>query len=94
MGDITIPGYEIIELIGRGGMASVWKARQVSLDRTVAVKILASSFADQPSDIQRFHEEARVAARLRHSGIVQVIDAGAHSGLYYFVMEQGRLVGE
>jgi serine/threonine protein kinase len=95
MGDISIPGYEIIELIGRGGMASVWKARQVSLDRTVAVKILASSFADQPSDIQRFHEEARVAARLRHSGIVQVIDAGAHSGLYYFVMEfiDGYTVG-
>jgi serine/threonine protein kinase len=95
MGDISIPGYEIIELIGRGGMASVWKARQVSLDRTVAVKILASSFADQPSDIQRFHEEARVAARLRHSGIVQVIDAGAHSGLYYFVMESidGYTVG-
>ena len=96
MGDIRIPGYEITELIGRGGMASVWKAKQLSLDRTVAIKILASSFADQPSDIQRFHEEARVAAKLRHSGIVQVIDAGATDGLYYFVMEfiDGYTVGD
>jgi serine/threonine protein kinase len=93
---IDIPGYEITELIGRGGMASVWKARQVSLDRIVAIKILGASFSDESSDVARFHEEARHAAQLRHHGIVQVIDAGAHAGLYYFIMEfvDGYTIGE
>lgn len=93
---IDIPGYEITQLIGRGGMASVWKARQVSLDRIVAIKILGSTFSDEASDVKQFHEEARHTAQLRHHGIVQVFDAGAHAGLYYFVMEfvDGYTIGE
>lgn len=58
-----LPNFEVLGLLGRGGMASVWKARQVSLDRFVAVKILSSSFATDPEDIRRFREEARAADR-------------------------------
>ena len=82
-----LPNFEVLGLLGRGGMASVWKARQVSLDRYVAVKILSSSFATDPDDIQRFREEARAAAQLKHPGIVQVYDANFSDGVYYFVME-------
>jgi serine/threonine-protein kinase len=82
-----LPNFEVLSLLGRGGMASVWKARQVSLDRHVAVKILASSFATDPEDVQRFRLEARAAARLKHPGIVQVYDANFSDGVYYFVME-------
>lgn len=82
-----LPNFEVLGLLGRGGMASVWKARQVSLDRHVAVKILASSFATDPADIKRFRIEAQSAARLKHPGIVQVYDANFSDGVYYFVME-------
>jgi serine/threonine-protein kinase len=82
-----LPNFEVLGLLGRGGMASVWKARQVSLDRYVAVKILASSFSTDAEDIQRFRMEARAAARLKHPGIVQVYDANFSEGVYYYVME-------
>lgn len=96
MSDITIPGFEIIELIGCGGMAKVWKARQVSLDRTVAVKVLSAHFSSDASDVGRFQEEARAAARLKHPGIVQVYDASNQDGMYFFVMEYvaGYTVGK
>lgn len=87
MTDIKIPGFELIELVGCGGMAEVWKARQVSLDREVAIKILSSDFSSDPADVDRFQEEARAAARLKHSGIVQVYDASTADGMYFFVME-------
>lgn len=82
-----LPNFEVLGLLGRGGMASVWKARQVSLDRYVAVKILSASFATDPQDVHRFRMEARAAARLKHPGIVQVYDANFSDGVYYFVME-------
>jgi len=82
-----LPNFEVLGLLGRGGMASVWKARQISLDRYVAVKILSSSFATDPEDVQRFRMEARAAAGLKHPGIVQVYDANFSNGVYYFVME-------
>ncbi len=82
-----LPNFEVLGLLGRGGMASVWKARQVSLDRHVAVKILASSFSTEQEDVRRFREEARSAAQLKHPGIVQVYDANFSDGVYYFVME-------
>jgi Leucine-rich repeat (LRR) protein len=96
MSDIRIPGFEIVCLIGRGGMASVWRARQVSLDREVAIKVLSSHFAADPADVERFQQEAKAAARLKHSGIVQVYDAGMEGGLCYFVMEYvaGYTVGD
>jgi len=87
MSEIRITGFEMIEKIGEGGMASVWKARQVSLDRIVAIKILSSRLASDPEDVTRFQAEAQAAARLKHSGIVQVYDANIEHGLYFFVME-------
>ncbi len=82
-----LPNFEVLSLLGRGGMSSVWKARQVSLDRYVAVKILSSSFATDDDDVHRFRLEARAAARLKHPGIVQVYDANFSDGVYYYVME-------
>lgn len=91
-----IEGFEILEKLGTGGMATVWKARQKSLDRTVAVKILSSRLTADSSDVERFQEEARAAARLKHPGIVQVYDANAQEGVYFFVMEYvaGYTVGD
>ncbi len=96
MSQLDIPGFEVIEKLGQGGMATVWKARQISLDRTVAIKILSSKFASDASDIQQFQSEAQAAAKLKHPGIVQVYDASAQDGNYYFVMEYiaGYTVGD
>ncbi len=91
-----ISGFEILEKLGEGGMASVWKARQISLDRVVAIKILSHSTAMNADDIRRFQDEAQAAAKLKHSGIVQVYDANAENGMYYFIMEYvaGYTVGD
>jgi len=93
---LHIENFEVISLLGQGGMATVWKARQSSLDRLVAIKVLSASFATDPADIARFREEARAAGRLKHQGIVQVYDANFTNGSYYFVMElvDGYTVGE
>jgi eukaryotic-like serine/threonine-protein kinase len=82
-----LAGYEIAELLGRGGMGSVYKARQTSLDRTVAIKILPPRTAKNRSFIQRFISEARTVARLNHKNIIAGIDVGEDKGFYYFVME-------
>lgn len=82
-----LPNFEVLGLLGRGGMASVWKARQISLDRIVAIKMLSSSFASKKDDIQRFLQEARIAAQLKHQGIVEIYDANFSGGVYYYVME-------
>ena len=91
-----LTGFDVIEKLGTGGQATVWKARQVSLDRIVAIKILSAQLASDPSDIERFQAEARSAARLKHPGIVQVYDAQVEGGQYYFVMEYvaGYTVGD
>ena len=91
-----IPGYEIIERVGRGGMAEVWKARQLSLDRLVAIKILTTQALPDQEALSRFHIETRAAALLNHQGIVQVYDAGEIKGVPYYAMEfvEGRTVGD
>jgi serine/threonine-protein kinase len=96
MAPLDIPGFEIIDKLGEGGMATVWKARQISLDRIVAIKILSNRLADDDADIERFQQEAQAAAKLKHQGIVQVYDANASAGNYYFVMEYiaGYSVGD
>lgn len=93
---LDINGYEILGKIADGGMATVWKARQLSLDRLVAIKILdASSLPDQEAR-DRFRSEAQLAAKLNHPGIVQVIDTGETAGTTYLVMEyvDGPTVGD
>ncbi len=96
MSDIQLTGFEVLEKLGEGGMAAVWKARQISLDRIVAIKVLSSSFASDPEDIEMFQKEAQQAAKLKHPGIVQVYDANAENGHYFFVMEYvaGYTVGD
>ncbi|MGI5864809.1 MAG: serine/threonine-protein kinase [Myxococcales bacterium] len=86
---LSIPGYELIELLGRGGMGEVWKARQVSLGRLVAIKALSSELARHPDFVRRFEKEAAALASLSHPGIVQIIDRGIceQSQTWFFVME-------
>jgi len=84
---VSIPGFRFVEEIAEGGMGVVYKAHQESLDRFVAVKVLYSELAADAAEVQRFISEARAAARLTHSGIVQVYDAGETDGTCFFVME-------
>jgi len=83
----SLPGYEVIEMAGKGGMATVWTAKQLSLNRVVAIKVLERAMVQDEEAQERFHFEAQAAARLRHPGIVQVFDAGAYNGQAYYVME-------
>ena len=82
-----IPGYQILERLGKGSMGVVYKARQLSVDRVVAVKILLDSLAQNREFIKRFEREAKIAAKLSHNNVVNAIDAGEVGGHYYFVME-------
>jgi len=82
-----IPGYQILEKLGSGAMATVFKARQLSLDREVAIKVLPKRLSENPEYVERFYKEGRAAARLNHNNIVQAIDVGQASGYHYFVME-------
>ncbi|MGD0089197.1 MAG: protein kinase [Planctomycetota bacterium] len=84
-----IGGFEILEKIGQGGMGAVFKARQKSLDRVVALKVLPPSVAKNTLFIERFQREARASARFNHPHIVQGIDVGKDppTGLWYFAME-------
>jgi eukaryotic-like serine/threonine-protein kinase len=82
-----IPGYKIMGKLGSGAMAVVYKARQLSLDRIVAVKILPKRFVENQDYIDRFFKEGKIAAKLNHNNIVQAIDVGRAGDLYYFVME-------
>ncbi len=84
---LSIPGFEDLEPLGQGGTATVWKARQTRLQRTVAIKILRRNLRANPDDLARFLREARAAASIIHPNLVQVIDAGEHDGMVYTVME-------
>lgn len=82
-----LPGYELLDRIGRGGMGVVYRARQTRLGRVVAVKLLGLEAVADESARRRFQMEAHAVARLQHPGIVPVIDAGSHAGQPYLVME-------
>src|SRR6202142_1440795 len=81
------PQLEIMELIGKGGMGAVYKARQKELDRIVALKILPPGIGDDPAFAGRFAREARALAKLNHPGIVTIYDFGRADGLFFFLME-------
>ena len=81
------PDLEILELVGRGGMGVVYKARQKQLDRFVALKILSPKIGQDPAFSERFVREARAMARLSHPHIVAVFDFGQTKDLFYFLME-------
>src|SRR5437660_3947198 len=83
----SIPGYDVVDRVGEGGMGVVYKAKQVAMDRWVAIKVLRDELAQEPEYIRRFFKEARLAGRLRHANIVSALDCGDASGRYFMVME-------
>ena len=88
--------YEIIENVGNGGMATVYRAKDNVLNRFVAVKILRDEFTTDDEFIKRFRSEAQAVASLNHPNIVGVYDVGNEGNLYYIVMElvQGKTLKE
>ncbi len=82
-----ITGYQLLERIGQGSMGIVYKARQISMNRLVAIKVLAPRFAQNREFIERFKREALLAAQLSSGNIVQAIDVGETNGIHYFIME-------
>jgi len=82
-----IGGYEILSKLAEGGMGSVYKAKQISVGRVVALKVLPRKLAQDPEYVQRFHREGRVAARLEHPSIVHVYEFGEERGVYFISME-------
>jgi serine/threonine protein kinase len=84
------PGYLLLDLLGRGGMGEVWRARQLSLDREVAIKVLSPDLAKEPAFIRRFDIEAAALSALAHPNVVAIIDRGSFAGTFYFVMEYAR----
>ncbi|MCU0496847.1 MAG: serine/threonine protein kinase [Anaerolineae bacterium] len=79
--------YEIGKMIGKGGMGAVYRGRQISLNRQVAIKILSPELAQRPEYLKRFQREARIVASLRHPNIVGLYDYGNLNGAYFLVME-------
>ncbi|HSP81164.1 MAG TPA: serine/threonine-protein kinase, partial [Myxococcaceae bacterium] len=91
-GEMELPGLELVRVLGRGGMGEVWLARQRSLGRMVAVKVLPPRLAKDAEFVTRFEKEATALAALSHPNIIQIIDRGVAGEHYYFVMEyvEGR----
>ncbi|HLG42900.1 MAG TPA: protein kinase [Planctomycetota bacterium] len=82
-----VPGYILIDRVGKGGYGEVFRARQLSMDRLVALKILSPKATASKNFVERFFKEAQSAAKLNHRAIIQAYDAGCANGLYYFAME-------
>src|SRR5262245_13444422 len=79
--------YEVSSRIGAGGMGEVYRARDTRLNRTVAIKVLTSRLAQEPSSRERFEREARAVAALNHPNICTLYDVGSQDGLNFLVME-------
>jgi hypothetical protein len=86
-GPQALPGYQILELLGRGGMGAVYRAVQLGLGRLVAVKMVLSGADPDDADRERFRAEAMAVARLQHPNVVQIFEVGEHDGRPWFSME-------
>jgi serine/threonine-protein kinase len=84
---LRIAGYEILEVLGKGGMGIVYKARHQRLDRFVALKMIRAGSSARPEDLARFETEAKAVAAIDHSNIVKIFEIGEHDGLPYFSLE-------
>ncbi len=82
----TLGGYQIVDEVGRGGMATVYRAHQLSMNRDVALKVLPPQFLHQATSLDRFKQEASIVAHLEHRAIVPVHDYGEYEGIPYIVM--------
>lgn len=97
VGKVLEDRFEILSRIGEGGTGVVYKARQVTVDRIVAIKVLGAHVSSDPSWVKRFHNEARAAARLDHPNTVRLIDFGqTKEGLLFIAMEflQGKSLAD
>ncbi|MCO5169375.1 MAG: serine/threonine protein kinase [Planctomycetes bacterium] len=84
---VKVPGFEVLDVLGTGAMATVHRAVQTALQRHVALKVLHPGVARDPDYRERFLREARAAARLSHGNVVRVYEAGEHDGTYWLAME-------
>jgi serine/threonine protein kinase len=82
----VVGGYRILDEVGQGGMATVFKAHQISMDRHVAIKVLPRQFLNETVSLERFKQEASIVARLEHRAVVPVHDYGEYEGIPYIVM--------
>src|SRR5579875_1471975 len=87
MSDVLGDRYELQDPIGRGGMATIYRGRDLRMDRVVAIKVLREAYSTDPKFVTRFQREAKAASSLQHPNIVQVYDYGQSDGNYYIVME-------
>ena len=87
IGMLIADRYEIMEKVGTGGMADVYKSKDHTLNRLVAVKVLKQEFSENANFVSKFRVEAQAAAGLAHPNIVNIYDVGEEKGIYYIVME-------
>ena len=83
----TLGKYRVLDALGRGGMAQVYRGYHPQLDRHVAIKVLRADLVEQDEFLERFRREAHAVSGLRHANIVQVFDFDTQDDLYYMVME-------
>lgn len=84
---MEFPGFRLLHEVGRGGMGTVYRAEQIVLERSVALKVLSESRIASPGALERFRRAVRALARLRHPNVVRIDDVGEHDGMPFLVME-------